>query len=182
MTTKHLILMAMLLSVTILLGYLPSIPLPILPVPIVMQNLAIMLLGGLLGWRKGVIVTAVFLIMAALGLPVLSGGRGGISLFFTASGGYLLAYPIAVFFIGYSLEKISIQFTFSQALVTMILFGVILINLIGILFITVYLDAPFKSLLVSLLAFIPGDMIKAVIAAMLIYRLKYMSLLYKNSR
>ncbi len=56
-----------------------TIPLPGLPVPIVLQNMMMMLAGGLLGKKFGTLAVSVFLLMVAVGFPVLSGGRGGIA-------------------------------------------------------------------------------------------------------
>lgn len=73
-------------------GAFISLPLPGNPVPLVAQNLLVVLSGLLLGPLSGVLAVALFLLLGALGFPVFSGGRGGIALFAGPTGGYLLGY------------------------------------------------------------------------------------------
>ena len=81
------------------------IALPIGPVPIVMQNLFVMLAGLILGSRWGFAAIAVYLLAGAVGLPVFAGGVGGFSRFLGPTGGYLLGYLPAVFCIGLISQK-----------------------------------------------------------------------------
>lgn len=74
-------------------------------VPIVLQNLFIMLSGLLLGSRWGSISVGAYLLAGALGLPVFSGGSGGLARFVGPTGGYLLGYLPAVFLIGLIAER-----------------------------------------------------------------------------
>ena len=78
MKTKVLTRVTMMVALMIVSGVL-TIPLPGLPVPIVLQNMMMMLAGGLLGKKYGPLAVSVFLLMVAVGFPVLSGGRGGIA-------------------------------------------------------------------------------------------------------
>ena len=78
MKTKVLTRVTMMVALMIVSGVL-TIPLPGLPVPIVLQNMMMMLAGGLLGKKFGTLAVSVFLLMVAVGFPVLSGGRGGIA-------------------------------------------------------------------------------------------------------
>ncbi|MBW1753156.1 MAG: biotin transporter BioY [Deltaproteobacteria bacterium] len=63
---------------------------PIGPVPIVLQNLFILLTGLLLGSRWGLASVGVYLLAGALGLPVFAGGLGGIGRLVGPTGGYLV--------------------------------------------------------------------------------------------
>ena len=76
------------------LGLLPPIFLSFTPVPITLQTIGVLLAGGILGARLGAISQIVFLLLVATGLPLLSGGRGGLGVFVGPSAGYLLSYPI----------------------------------------------------------------------------------------
>ncbi len=73
---------------------------PIGPVPIVLQNLFIMLSGLLLGSRWGFASVAIYLLAGACGLPVFAGGTGGIGKFAGPTGGYLIGFLPAVYVIG----------------------------------------------------------------------------------
>lgn len=68
---------------------------PMVPVPITLQTLAVTLIGALYGWRLGALTVAVWLAAAALGLPLLSGGAGGPGPFTGPTAGYLFAFPPA---------------------------------------------------------------------------------------
>src|SRR5699024_12591968 len=93
---------------TAILGFMaffPLIPIPFLPVPITAQTLGVMLAGGLLGARRGGLSLLIFILLVAVGAPLLAGGRGGLGLLFGPGGGYILAWPLAAFIIGYLTEK-----------------------------------------------------------------------------
>ncbi len=76
------------------------IAIPIGPVPIVLQNLFVMLAGLLLGGRWGAISIGVYLVAGAVGLPVFAGGTGGIGKFVGPTGGYLLGFFAAAYLVG----------------------------------------------------------------------------------
>ena len=65
---------------------------PIGPVPIALQNMMVLLTGLMLGPKWGAASVAVYLLAGAVGLPVFTGGSGGLGRFFGPTGGYLLGY------------------------------------------------------------------------------------------
>ena len=71
--TKKLTLAAMMTAILIILGVFPGIPLGFIPVPIILQNMGVLLTTELLGAKYGTLSTALFLALALFGLPVLSG-------------------------------------------------------------------------------------------------------------
>lgn len=71
------------------------VAIPMVPVPITLQTLAVTLVGALYGWRLGALTIIVWLVAGALGLPVLSDGSSGIQKFMGPTAGYLLAFPLA---------------------------------------------------------------------------------------
>jgi biotin transport system substrate-specific component len=81
------------------------IAIPIGPVPIVLQNLFVMLTGLLLGSRWGLISIGIYLLAGAVGLPVFAGGTGGIAKFLGPTGGYLIGFAAAVYLIGLISER-----------------------------------------------------------------------------
>lgn len=81
------------------------IAIPIGPVPIVLQNLFVMLTGLLLGSRWGLISIGIYLLAGAVGLPVFAGGTGGIGKFLGPTGGYLIGFAAAVYLIGLISER-----------------------------------------------------------------------------
>src|SRR5712671_675536 len=80
-----------------------SIPLPGTPVPMTLQPMAVLLVGGLLGARLGALSMILYLAMGAAGLPVFTPSPlllPGIARLFGQTGGYLLAYPVAAWVVG----------------------------------------------------------------------------------
>jgi biotin transport system substrate-specific component len=76
------------------------------PVPFTLQTMFVLLSGAFLGKRNGALSQALYLGVGAIGLPVFAmGGAVGIFRFLGPTGGYLLAFPVAAFVIGYLLEK-----------------------------------------------------------------------------
>ncbi|MEM9178822.1 MAG: biotin transporter BioY [Pseudomonadota bacterium] len=71
------------------------IAVPIGSVPITMQTLAVTSIGALYGWRLGAGTVLIWLALGALGLPVFSGGSGGVQHLSGATAGYLWAFPVA---------------------------------------------------------------------------------------
>jgi len=79
-----------------------SVPLPGTPVPMTLQPMAVLLVGGLLGARFGALSLILYLAMGAAGLPVFTPTVPlvGFARLFGPTGGYLLAYPIAAYAVG----------------------------------------------------------------------------------
>jgi biotin transport system substrate-specific component len=76
------------------------IPLPVSPVPLVLQSLFILTAGMVLGPCLGSLSAVLYLGVGALGLPVFAGGSGGIAHLAGPTGGYLLSFPLAAFTAG----------------------------------------------------------------------------------
>lgn len=94
---KLMIYSALMATLTAVGAY---IAIPIGPVPIVLQNLFIMLAGLLLGGRWALISVGVYLLAGVVGLPVFAGGTGGIGKLVGPTGGYLLGFAAAAYWIG----------------------------------------------------------------------------------
>jgi|SRR5512146_840813 biotin transport system substrate-specific component len=83
-----------------------SLPLPFTPVPLTLANFGVLVVGLLLGSKRGFAALAVYLAQGAAGLPVFSpAGPGGIAQLLGPTGGYLLAYPLAAFVAGWIAER-----------------------------------------------------------------------------
>ena len=83
-----------------------TIPLPGTPVPLTVQNFGVLLVGLLLGSKRGFAALALYLAEGAIGMPVFSPtGVGGIAqLLHGATGGFLLTYPLVACVAGYVME------------------------------------------------------------------------------
>jgi biotin transport system substrate-specific component len=83
-----------------------TIPLPFTPVPLTVQNFGVLLVGLLLGSRRGFAAMVLYLAEGAMGMPVFSPtGLGGIAQLFGVTGGFLLAYPVVAWLAGYVMEQ-----------------------------------------------------------------------------
>jgi len=83
-----------------------SVPLPFTPVPLTLQNLAVLLVGLALGSRRGFAALALYLMEGLAGLPVFSpAGPGGIAQLLGPTGGFLLSYPLVAGIAGFIFER-----------------------------------------------------------------------------
>ena len=71
------------------------VPLPLTPIPFTLQPLAVLVVGGVLGARRGAAALALYLALGLVGLPVFAAGGSGIARLMGPTGGYLLAFPVA---------------------------------------------------------------------------------------
>lgn len=85
---------------SLLMALSGQIQIPFWPVPMTMQVCATLLLAGLVGGRLAAAMVAAFLAEAAVGLPVLAGGSGGLASLVGPTGGYLLGFVVAAFLAG----------------------------------------------------------------------------------
>jgi biotin transport system substrate-specific component len=99
---KRMVYAALMAALTAAGAY---IAIPVGPVPIVLQNLFVMLAGLLLGGRWGLISVGVYLLAGAMGLPVFAGGTGGAGKFVGPTGGYLLGFAAAAYLVGVISER-----------------------------------------------------------------------------
>lgn len=157
----HIALFAALIAV---LGLIPKVDLAV-GVPITAQSLGIMLCGTVLGAKRGALAVLLFLALVALGLPLLSGGRGGIGVFATPSVGYLVGFPVAAFVTGWLMERLRADTLFA-AFNAALFGGIVTLYLFGIPGIAVMSGKPLGETAIAALIFLPGDLIKAALAAL----------------
>lgn len=139
------------------------ISVPIGPVPIVLQNMFVLLAGLLLGSRWGLAAVGVYLLAGACGLPVFAGGTGGIGRFAGPTGGYLLGYLPAVFVTGLmaKYEKTSLD-------IIGMIFGTLIIYSSGVTWLQTITGMAFsKALAVGMYPFLIGDALKIAAAVVI---------------
>lgn len=164
------------------LGLLPSFPL-MTGVPISAQSLGIMLCGTVLGARRGFLAVVLFLALVALGLPLLSGGRGGLGVFVGPSSGFLLGFPFAAGLAGYVMEQHKLP-VFWSALLGAALGGIVLLYPAGILGMSIVLGKTVPEATLLAVPFLPGDLIKVVLAGFVtqaIGRMRPSALISRNA-
>jgi biotin transport system substrate-specific component len=141
-----------------------TIPLmPLTPVPLTVQNLAVLLVGLLLGSRRGFAALALYLAEGAVGLPVFNPtGPGGITQIVGATGGFLIAYPFVAFVAGLVFErgaKTFVRAAFAGLLAEILLFAS------GLAWLYVFTHSLVKAAYLGLYWFLAAEVIKVMFAA-----------------
>jgi len=92
-------------SVIIALAAQIAVPIPLTPVPLTMSPLAVLIVGIVLGSRRGAAAAILYLLEGLSGLPVGAQGHGGPLWLIGPTAGYLYAYPLAAFIAGWFSER-----------------------------------------------------------------------------
>lgn len=160
MDLKEMILISIFAALTAI-GAFIIIPLPISPVPITLQMLFTFLAGGLLGKKGGFLSQLIYLLLGAIGLPIFAGGAGGVGALFGPTAGYLYGFLIAGFIAGLGERR------FLPKLISYIV-GLLIIYILGATGLMINTGMSINKALASgVLPFIPGDIIKVILAGYL---------------
>ena len=159
----RMMVFASLMAALIAIGSYLSVPIG--PVPIVLQNLFVLLAGLLLGSRWGAAAVGIFLLAGACGLPVFAGGAGGIGRFAGPTGGYLVGFLAAVFLVGLLTERTKPRLLLDVAAM---IAGSLVIYAFGVPWLKVVTGMSVsKALMVGMVPFLVGDALKIVAAALI---------------
>jgi biotin transport system substrate-specific component len=140
-----------------------TIPLPFTPVPLTVQNFAVVLVGLLLGSKRGFAALALYLAEGAAGLPVFNPlGPGGIAQIAGITGGYLMVYPFVAALAGFLFERS--RGTFARA-ATAGLLAEILLFVGGLSWLYVLTHSLAKAAYLGLYWFLAAEIIKVMFAA-----------------
>jgi len=144
---------------------------PLTPVPITAQtfflNVAAVLLGGPLGAASQFI----YIMLGVVGIPVFAGGKAGLGVLFGPTGGYLIGFIVAALAIGIiaNMKKDAgvLWYVFSM------LIGMVIIYTIGVVQLSFVAKLSLlKAATVGVLPFLPGDILKIILAAIVSVKLK----------
>jgi len=142
------------------------LPLYFTPVPLSLQPFAVLLLGLLLSPRLAAATMFAYLAEGAIGLPVFAPGgvaAGGLAQLFGATGGYLMAYPLAAAAVSFLWRRM--RRGFAWALVAAAA-GDLIVLVCGALWLAVFIHtSAFSTLTMAVLPFLPGDALKIAAAA-----------------
>jgi biotin transport system substrate-specific component len=165
LAARDLALVAVLAALIAVLG-LPGTLNPFgLAVPITAQTLGVMLAGLLLGPRRGALAVLVFLALVAAGLPLLAGGRGGLGVFAGPSAGFLVGWVAGAAVTGLLADLAPERLLLVSFLVAAVLGGVLVVYAVGVPVLAWRAHLSLAKALATTAAFVPGDLIKAVAAA-----------------
>jgi len=140
-----------------------TIPLmPLTPVPLTVQNLGVLLVGLLLGSRRGFAAMVLYLVEGIAGFPVFANGPGGVAQLFGVTGGFLLAYPFVAFLAGYIFERGNKSFL--RAAVASV-WAEILLFAGGLSWLYAFTHSLARAAYLGLYWFVAGEVIKVMLAA-----------------
>jgi biotin transport system substrate-specific component len=143
-----------------------AVKLPFSPVPITCQTLAVLMAGALLGRTRGSLCVLAYIAEGVAGLPVFALGRGGLAALAGPSGGYLVGFVAAAYITGLLAEK-GWDRRFSTTILAMLL-GDAALYAFGLLWLSCLFGFNSAVLAVGLYPFIAGDILKILIAGMML--------------
>jgi len=169
--SRSLSLVALFAALLAVFGLIPKIDLPF-GVPITIQTLGVMLAGCLLAPRQAFQALLLFLVAVAFGLPLLSGGRGGLGVFVAPSGGFLVGMlfsAVATSWVMRALPGVGPLRLAARAFAASVVGGILVEYAFGIAGLVALAKLTPWQATVASLAFVPGDLIKCALCAMVVH-------------
>ena len=154
------------LAGSVLITICTQISLPLFPVPMTLQTFAVFLIGLTYGWRLGGITVSLYLLEGAIGLPVFSGGKGGMIVFMGPTAGYLVGFLLAATACGWFAER-GFDRSYFRLFLSLIV-GNILIYTLGLFWLGTLIGWDKPVLEYGLYPFIGGDLLKIAMAVLLL--------------
>ena len=154
------------LAGSVLITICTQISLPLFPVPMTLQTFAVFLIGLTYGWRLGGITISLYLLEGAIGLPVFSGGKGGMIVFMGPTAGYLVGFLLAATACGWFAER-GFDRSYFRLFLSLIV-GNILIYTPGLFWLGTLIGWDKPVLEYGLYPFIGGDLLKIAMAVLLL--------------
>jgi len=167
MATKRIVFTALFAALTAACGFI-SIPVPGTPLPIVLQNMMVVLDGMLLGPVWGAASVVLFILTGIIGLPVFSGGTAGIARIMGPTGGFIIGYAIAALAAGLIARRPVIgKKTAVVRLTVAALCGFAVMYIPGVLHFMRTMDKTFsETMALCVLPYLPGDAVKLVLSVL----------------
>lgn len=146
-----------------------AVPVPLSPVPMTLQPLAVIVIGALLGPAAGAAALLVYLMAGVTGLPVFSAGRAGAAWLVGPTGGYLLAFPVAAAVVGaLTARRRDAERVPLLRLLVALAAGIAVIHVGGVAHLALLGGDPATAFRVGLVPFLTGDLIKIGLAAAIV--------------
>ncbi|GAB4485515.1 MAG: biotin transporter BioY [Anaerolineales bacterium] len=139
------------------------IPLPFTPVPLTGQTFAVLLVGAALGSKRGFASLGLYTGLGLVGLPVFAGGAAGLGYALGPTGGYLLGFILSAYIIGRLAER-GLERSIRTSLLPFAV-GTVIIYALGAGWLAFYVG-PQAAIAKGILPFLPGDLLKLVLAAL----------------
>lgn len=168
LTTYQLTLTAVMAAVICVLGPI-SIAIPVSPVPISLASMAVYLAVTVLGMKLGTLSCLIYLLLGLVGIPVFAGGSAGAAKLFGPTGGYLIGYLFLALIAGAFVGRFAENKWKNIAFATLgMILGTIVLYALGTAWLAYSAGMDFQAALwAGVIPFIPGDLVKMVIAVLL---------------
>ncbi|MFT3714614.1 MAG: biotin transporter BioY [Gordonia sp. (in: high G+C Gram-positive bacteria)] len=136
-------------------------------VPITLQSMGIMLAGLVLGPKKGALAVVIFMVLAIAGLPVLAGGRTGLTSLAAPTAGYFVGFLPAVIVIGLLTAMLMPRYSIVWGFLAAVIGGILIDYACGIVGLLIRTDESLEYVIITANAsFVPGDLLKALVASL----------------
>jgi biotin transport system substrate-specific component len=144
-----------------------AIYLPFTPVPLTLQTFVILLGAAAVGAQRAAIAQTAYLALAIAGLPIMADGKGGISAVYGATSGYLIGFIFASLIVGYLATNLTTN-KFKNVFFSYVV-GSLTIYFFGVIGLMIYAKITiFAAVMVGVVPFIIGDIVKALAAGVLL--------------
>ena len=166
--SKNLVFTALFAAISAVSGFI-AVPIPGTPIPIVIQNMMVVLSGMLLGPLLGTASTVLFIVSGLLGLPVLSGGTGGFAKLMGPTGGFIIGYAFSSLAAGIVAGRPTMgkRMSVVRTVIAAVL-GFFIMYVPGVLHFMRSLDKTFsETMALCVLPYLPGDAVKTVLCVIL---------------
>ena len=193
--TKDVVLVASFSALIVVLGLIPPIPMPFVPVPLTLQTFGVMLAGLILGPKRAGLVLLLYVVIAILGLPVLPGGRAGLAVLAGPTAGFLLGMIpgamvtgwFALLFCKYDASTVASnsyeapmpkrRWQIAQYALAALIGGIACVYALGIPWLAFVTKMSLTKACLAVVVFLPGDLLKALAAAVVAQRIRRLNML-----
>jgi biotin transport system substrate-specific component len=164
-SSNHLLRAALLAILgSALVAVCAQVNVPMVPVPMTLQTLAVLTIGGAYGSRLGAATLALYALEGAVGLPVFAQFKAGPAILMGPTGGYIVGFIAAAGLVGFLAER-----GFDRNVVKMfaaMLLGAAVLYVPGLAWLSTFVGGFDKAVEYGLTPFITGDLVKAALAAL----------------
>lgn len=146
-----------------LVAIFAQVEIPLQPVPITGQTFAVLLVGAVLGSKRGAAAMIAYIAQGGMGLPFFAGGASGLGILTGATAGYLVGFVGAAYVVGLLAER-GLERSVKTSLIPFFI-GTITIYVFGVTWLSIVLNSFSQAIQFGLLPFLIGDVIKLIAAA-----------------
>ncbi len=172
---KSMILTGIFAAITAICAQI-AIIVPISPVPVTLQLMAVFLSAIILGSKYGFFSQLIYLLIGAVGFPVFANFHGGLGVIAGPTGGFLICFPIIAFIVGFIVEK---SRNVRQSIMTFavmplsLLLGLLICYTFGVIWLSFIAKISLeKAIFAGVIPFLPLDIVKVIVISIAGYQIR----------